>query len=44
MNWIEGLVESTNPMNTRSEYSSGDKMWTIENLLGMVGDVVGQLK
>lgn len=44
MNWIEGLSESTNPLNTRSEYSSGDKMWTIENLLGMVGDVVGQLR
>lgn len=51
MNWIEGLVEATNPMNTRSEWSQfdasgGDRNvnWTIENLLGMVGDVVGQLK
>lgn len=44
MNFIEGLVEATNPMNTRSEYSSGDKMWTTENLLGMIGDVVAQLK
>lgn len=43
LNWIEGLAESTNPMVTRSEYSSGDKMWTTENLLGMVADVVGQL-
>lgn len=43
LNWIEGLSESTNPLTTRSEYSSGDKMWTTENLLGMVADVVGQL-
>ena len=43
LNWIEGLSEATNPMVTRSEYSSGDKMWTTENLLGMVADVVGQL-
>lgn len=51
MNWVEGLVESTNPMNTRSEWSQIDygntgrnTTWTIENLLGMVGDVVGQLR
>ena len=51
MNWIEGLVESTNPMNTRSEWSSIDygntgrnTTWTIENLLGMAGEVIGQLK
>ena len=43
LNWIEGLSEATNPLVTRSEYSSGDKMWTIENLLGMVADVVAQL-
>ena len=50
MNWIEGLVKSTNPMETRSEWSSVDYnntgrrvSWTVENLLGMVGDVVGQL-
>lgn len=43
MNWLEGLAESTNPIETRSEYSQG-KTWTIENLLGMVGDVVGQLR
>lgn len=43
MNWIEGLVESTNPLNTRSEYSSGDKMWTAENLIGMTADVIAQL-
>lgn len=43
LNWIEGLSQSTNPLTTRSEYSSGDKMWTTENLLGMVADVVGQL-
>ena len=43
LNWIEGLSESTNPLVTRSEYSSGDKMWTTENLLGMVADVVAQL-
>lgn len=43
LNWIEGLSESTNPLTTRSEYSSGDKMWTTENLLGMVADVVAQL-
>lgn len=42
MNWIEGLVESTNPMETRSEHSQQEN-WTVENLLGMVGDVVGQL-
>jgi hypothetical protein len=48
MNWIEGLVEATNPMNTRSEWSSIDygntgrsTTWTIENLLGMAGDVIG---
>ena len=51
MNWLEGLSESTNLLNTRSEWSSIDygntgrnTTWTIENLLGMVGDVVGQLK
>ena len=51
MNWLAGLSESTNPLNTRSEWSSLDYgntgrnvTWTIENLLGMVGDVVGQLK
>ena len=43
LNWLEGLSESTNPLGTRSEYSSGDKMWTTENLLGMVADVIGQL-
>ena len=43
LNWIEGLSQSTNPLVTRSEYSSGDKMWTTENLLGMVADVVTQL-
>lgn len=43
MNWIEGLVEATNPLNTRSEYSSGDKMWTTENLVGMTADVIAQL-
>ena len=43
LNWIEGLSEATNPLTTRSEYSSGDKMWTTENLLGMVSDVVAQL-
>ena len=43
LNWLEGLSESTNPLETRSEYSSGDKMWTTENLLGMVADVIGQL-
>jgi hypothetical protein len=43
MNWLEGLAESTNPIETRSEYSQG-KTWTIENLLGMVGDVVSQLR
>jgi hypothetical protein len=50
MNWIEGFTKSTNPMETRSEWSSVDYnnsgrkvSWTIENLLGMVGDVVGQL-
>ena len=42
LNWIEGLVESTNPMETRSEHSQQEN-WTVENLLGMVGDVVGQL-
>ena len=51
MNWIEGLVEATNPMNTRSEWSSIDygntgrnTTWTIENLLGMTAEVIGQLK
>lgn len=43
MNWIEGLAEATNPMETRSEYSRMNT-WTIENLLGTVGDVVGQLR
>lgn len=42
MNWIEGLVQSTNPIETRSEHSQQEN-WTVENLLGMVGDVVGQL-
>lgn len=43
LNWIEGLSSATNALETRSEYSSGDKMWTTENLLGMVSDVVAQL-
>ena len=43
MNYLIGLSESTNFMNTRSEYSK-EHNWSIENLLGMVGDVVGQLK
>ena len=41
-NWLEGLAEATNPMETRSE-DSRNNSWTVENLLGMVGDVVGQL-
>jgi len=43
MNYLEGLSESTNFMNTRSEYSK-EHTWSIENLLGMVGDTVGQLR
>jgi len=30
-------------MNTRSEYSR-EHTWSVENLLGMVGDTVGQLR
>lgn len=42
LNWIEGLVDSTNPIETRSEHSQQEN-WTWENILGMAGDVIAQL-
>lgn len=42
-NYIQGLSEQTNFSRTRSEYSQ-QSMWTFENLFGMIGDTVAQLK
>lgn len=43
LNRIEGLVEATNPQNTRSQYSQ-QNAWSMENLLGLAGQTLGQLK
>ena len=43
LNYLEGFSESTNFLNTRSEYSK-ENVWTIENAIGMIGDTVAQLK
>ena len=42
-NYVQGMAEATNPTRTRSEHSQQD-MWTMENLFGMIGDTVAQLK
>ena len=42
-NFIQGAAEQSDPFRTRSEYSQ-QNMWTIENLFGMIGDTVAQLK
>jgi len=40
---VQGMSEATNPMLTRSEHSQ-QEAWTWENMFGMVGDTVAQLK
>lgn len=42
-NFVQGLSESTNFMNSKSEYSN-QSVWTWENLFNMVGNTVAQLK
>lgn len=42
-NFIQGAAEQSDPFRTRSEYSQ-QNMWTMENLFGMIGDTVVQLK
>lgn len=42
-NFIQGAAEQSDPFRTRSEYSQ-QNMWTMENLFGMMGDTVAQLK
>ena len=42
-NFVQGMSEATNPMLTRSEHSQ-QEAWTWENMFGMVGDTVAQLK
>ena len=42
-NFIQGASEASNPFRTRSEYSQ-QNLWTAENLFGMIGDTVAQLK
>ena len=42
-NFVQGLSESTNFMNSKSEYSN-QNVWTWENLFNMVGNTVAQLK
>lgn len=42
-NFVQGLSESTNMINSKSEYSN-QNMWTWENLFNMVGNTVAQLK
>ena len=42
-NFIQGAAEQSDPFRTRSEYSQ-QNMWTMENLFGMIGDTVAQLK
>lgn len=42
-NSLEGWSKSMNTLDSRSEYSK-QHMWTIENLIGLVGDVISQLK
>ena len=43
MNYLQGMSEATNFSRTRSEYAS-QNMWSLENLFGMIGDTVAQLK
>ena len=42
-NFVQGMAESTNMINSKSEYSN-QNMWTWENLFNMVGNTVAQLK
>lgn len=42
-NFIQGIAEASDPFRTRSEYSQ-QNMWTLENIFGMMGDTVAQLK
>jgi len=42
-NNLEGWSKSMNTLDSRSEYSK-HHMWTLENLIGLAGDVISQLK
>lgn len=42
-NNIEGWSKSMNTLDSRSEYAK-QHMWSIENIIGLAGDVISQLK
>lgn len=42
-NNLEGWSKSMNTLDSRSEYAK-QHMWSLENMIGMVGDVISQLK
>ena len=45
LNKIEGFSHFTNLQESKSQYSKDpDHMWSTENLLSLIGDVVGQLQ
>jgi hypothetical protein len=44
LNRIEGFSHFMNLQESKSQYSKDpDHMWSTENLLNLIGDVVGQL-
>ena len=42
-NNLEGWSKSMNTLDSRSEYAK-QHMWSLENMIGLVGDVISQLK
>jgi hypothetical protein len=42
-NNLEGWSKSMNTLDSRSEYAK-QHMWSFENMIGLVGDVISQLK
>ena len=42
-NNLEGWSKSINTLDSRSEYAK-QHMWSLENIIGLVGDVISQLK
>lgn len=42
-NNLEGWSKSMNTLDSRSEYAK-QHMWSLENIIGMVGDVISQIK
>jgi hypothetical protein len=42
-NNLEGWSKSMNTLDSRSEYAK-HHMWSLENIIGLVGDVISQLK